>query len=144
MRYKKNGITIVETIVALLIIIMIIPIATVLINKSYEARALRRSKYNIDSVSYCIMEELKYNYTIDEIKAKSKNNAILLTYEENFLEDIRSKELFNFAEGSDIRIDIENTISTESLYITITIYNKLNEEYEQRTFIKSRWMENEV
>ena len=144
MRYKKNGITIVETIVALLIIIMIIPIATVLINKSYEARALRKSKYNIDSVSYCIMEELKYNYTIDEIKAKSKNNAILLTYEENFLEDIRSKELFNFAEGSDIRIDIENTISTESLYITITIYNKLNEEYEQRTFIKSRWMENEV
>ena len=144
MIYKKRGITIVETIVALLIIIMSIPIATILISKSQDSVVMRRSKYDIDSISYCIMEELKYNYTIDEIKSKSKNNTILLSYNENFLENIKTKELFSFPEGNDIRITLKNNISDKSLYLTVTIYNKVSGEYEKREFIKSGWMDYEL
>ncbi len=114
---KKSGITVIETIVALLIIMIVIPIATTLVSATNNSFAIRKSKNNINIISYCVIEELKYNYTIDEIKSELVEGKIALETGSDFLEKIRFKDLFTFNRGNNIEIRLGNKISEDSLYI---------------------------
>ena len=141
---KKAGITIIETMVALMIVTGLIPIATSIAVNGIRSFEIRNNEEEIERVIFCVMEEIKYNYSIDELKNRAINDAIKLEYNDEFLKELVSEDLLDFPKGEDIRILIGDKVSDDSINITIEVKNFSTDEYRKRTFIKSKWMEYEV
>lgn len=141
---KKAGITIIETVVALMIVTCLIPIATSIIVNSIESFEIRNNEEELERVMFCIMEEIKYNYTIDELESRAIDKTIKLEYKDDFLKQLSTKELLSFPNGESIKILIGDKVSHDSINITIEIKDFNTNEYRKRTFIKSKWMEYEI
>ena len=64
---KKKGNILLETIVAVNIILGVFLIVTSLINKNIESFFKRRKIEEANRIIYCVMQEVKYNLTLDEL-----------------------------------------------------------------------------
>lgn len=136
--YKKSGTTLIEVIISIAIITSIITIGASISVKVNESFRLRSEEEELDRLTYCIMQEIKYNYTMEEVTAKLKDNYLGLKNSVDFLEELEYKALFNFEEGDDINIYL---VSEEIYYITVkvTVNKVYNEGLMERQFEKYWW-----
>ena len=132
---KKKGVTLIETIVSLMILVLVMTMFATLV-KDYSANIYsRKIKERLSRVSYCVMNELKYNFTKENIMLQSNTNKIELKNYENILEDLKYKSLFELDRGNGITV-LFNNKKDESLEIKITIYE--DGFIEERECIKWR------
>lgn len=132
---KKKGVTLIETIISLMILMLVMTMFAILV-KDYNLNIHeRRIKERLSRVSYCIMNELKYNFTKENIMLQGDNNKIELKNYENILEDLKYKSLFVLDRGSGITVLFDNK-QDEGLEIKITVYEE--GFIEEREFIKWR------
>lgn len=131
---KKKGVTLVETVVSLMILMMVITIFVTLVRDYNININTRRIKERLSRISYCIMNELKYNYTKEEIMLQSSNNKIGLKNYDNILDDLKNRSLLELDRGSGVEISFNNI--NDSLKIKVSIYE--DGFIEEREFVKWR------
>lgn len=132
---KKKGVTLIETIVSLMILMVIITLFVTLV-KDYNINLRTRiTKEKLSRLSYCIMNELKYNCTKEDIILQSNVNKIELKNYDNILEDLKYKSLFELDRGNGITISFNNN-ENGRLEIKVSIYE--DSFTEEREFIKWR------
>ena len=132
---KRKGVTLIETIISLMILTVIITLFVTQV-KDYSINLYTRiTKEKLSRLSYCIMNELKYNYTKENILAQSNSNKIELKNYDDILEDLKYKDLLELDRGDGIIISF-NDGDNESLNIKISIYEE--GFIEEREFIKWR------
>ena len=116
-------------------------IVTSLITENNKSAAYRRNLEEGNRAIYCIVEELKYNITMEEVLRLTSENNISLAYYSNFLIDLCHTSLLNMKRGNGIIISTSKTEDVDKVYINIKVNldNKGNEL--EKTFIKYKWME---
>lgn len=84
------------------------------------------------------MQEIKYNYTIEEVEAKLKDNYFGLKNNKYFFAKLENTPLFNFEEGDDIKIYLMNKDS-DSITVKVAV-NKIHSDGSiERQFEKYWW-----
>ena len=117
-----------------MILMMVITIFVTLV-KDYNINInTRRIKERLSRLSYCIMNELKYNYTKEEIMLQSSNNKIGLKNYDNILDDLKIRSLLELDRGSGVEISFNNI--NDSFKIKVSIYE--DGFIEEREFVKWR------
>lgn len=139
---RRRGTTLIETIVAVNIILMMFLIVTMLI-ASNRANYYRRVKIEEGSrIVYCIMQEIKYNVSIDEIMGEKEVKNISLKYDEEFLEMLTIKSLMSMDSGNDIFISINKKNEEEGdLEVKIEFYLENDIDILEKSFIRYKWMD---
>lgn len=132
---KKKGITLVETIVSLMILVTSIIIFGKIMRDYSININTRIIKERLNRLSYCITNELKYNCTKEEIRLQSSNNKIEFKNYDNILDDLKNRSLLELDRGNGIEIFFDNS-TNDSLKIKVTIYQ--DGFIEEREFIKWR------
>lgn len=142
MRSKKRGNTIIEIIIAVNIILMMFLIVAMLI-ASNRANYYKRARLEEGSrIVYCIMQEIKYNMSIDEIMGEKEVEYISLKYDEEFLKNLTIKSLMSMESGSDIVISINKKSDNEEvLEVKIKFYIENDIDILEKSFLKYQWME---
>lgn len=152
MKRKHNGSMLIEVLVALMILMIASMMAMTSAIAANKAK-IRREKYEeANRVAYCIMNEIKYNYTYEEVKHKmdnenleSVNNKYIgFQYTENILNELFAKQLFSLDRGNDIKIEVINEESNNKIMrmkIAISLSEGVGEVNVEREFNKSWWME---
>lgn len=131
---KKKGVTLVETIVSLMILMVIITLFVTLVEDYTINLKTRITKEKLSRLSYCIMNELKYNYTKEDILLLTDDNKIELKNYDGIMEDLKYKNLFQLDRGNGITILFNDT--NENLEIKVSIYE--DGFIEERDFVKWR------
>lgn len=132
---KKKGVTLVETVVSLMILMMVITMFVTIVRDYNININTRRIKEKLNRLSYCVMNELKYNCTKEEIMLQSSNNKIGLKNYENMLDDLKNRSLLALDRGNGVEIFFNNN-TNDSLKIKVTIYEE--GFIEEREFVKWR------
>lgn len=138
---RKKGNILVETIVGVNIILSMFLIVTLLISENKKTEIYRRSIEEGHRVLYCVMEEIKYNITIEEILNVTNTGNITLEYYSGFLKDLCNKPLLNMPNGNEIIISTSKTEDVDKIYIVIKIDLDYKGNVLEKTFIKYKWME---
>lgn len=139
---RRRGNTLIETIIAVNIILMMFLIVTMLI-ASNRANYYKRVKIEEGSrIVYCIMQEIKYNISIDEIMGEKEVEYISLKYDEEFLKILTIKSLMSMDSGNDICISInKKSDEEEALEVKIEFYLENDIDILEKSFIKYKWMD---
>lgn len=139
---RRRGNTLIETIIAVNIILMMFLIVTMLI-ASNRANYYKRVKIEEGSrIVYCIMQEIKYNISIDEIMGEKEVEYISLKYDEEFLKILTIKSLMSMDLGNDICISInKKSDEEEALEVKIEFYLENDIDILEKSFIKYKWMD---
>lgn len=132
---KRKGVSLIETIVSLMILMVVITLFVTIIRDYNTNINTRRIKERLSRLSYCVMNELKYNCTKEEIILQSNNNKIELRNYENILDDLKDRSLLELDRGDGVEISFKN-IEDNSLEIKVTIYE--DGFIEEREFLKWR------
>lgn len=138
---RKKGNILVETIVGVNIILSMFLIVTLLISENKNTEIYRRSIEEGHRVIYCVMEEIKYNITMEEILNVTNTGNITLEYYSGFLKDLCNKSLLNMANGNEIIISTTKTEDVDKIYISIKVNLDRKGNVLEKTFIKYKWME---
>lgn len=171
MKKKYTGSMILELLVALTILMiasLIIMTSLLALNKS---KARRDMYEKLDRLSYCIMNEVKYNYSYNEVleKMRAYNNEqtsvkiVKFKYTDDILNKLISqtstKNLFNLEYGEEIKLEIisgeikawnnisENIVIGDieknrvEMKLVISVVTAGGVVSSERTFNKSWWME---
>ncbi|ATD55207.1 hypothetical protein [Clostridium chauvoei] len=153
---KKKGSLIIETLMG----IMFLTIAGTIMLKSIiggeMSKEVRKIREELSRVSHSIMNEIKYNYTLENLNAV---NNIELKYYDNFMIDLLTKDLSEMPLGNDIKItkvktileldskDLEFINGSEKIEALAQYKIDINLNVgdvginENREFYKSLWME---
>ena len=140
MRKKKYGTSIIEVIMSMAILSILISVSTSLIIKSNKMIHTRKEVVDGERIIYAIMQEIKYNYTMDQLLVLFNNSSKSLS-SEGFLEDIKTKELFDCDSGDNIRIILLEADNDEYLKFNVLLKNDNNEKISERDFYKYKWMD---
>ena len=132
---KRKGVNLIETIVSLMILMVVITLFVTIIRDYNTNINTRKIKERLSRLSYCVMNELKYNRTKEEIILQSNNNKIQLRNYENILDDLKDRSLLELDRGNGVEISFKN-IEDNSLEIKVTIYE--DGFIEEREFLKWR------
>lgn len=138
---RKKGNILVETIVGVNIILSMFLIVTLLISENKNTEIYRRSIEEGHRVIYSVMEEIKYNITMEEILNVTNTGNITLEYYSGFLKDLCNKSLLNMANGNEIIISTTKTEDVDKIYISIKVNLDRKGNVLEKTFIKYKWME---
>jgi competence protein ComGC len=136
--YKKRGTTLVEVVVSCAIIILLITLGTSITVKANEAFRARSEEEEINRLTYCIMQEIKYNYTMEEVEAKLRDNYLGLKNNKYFFAKLENTPLFNFEEGEDIKIYLINK-DNDSITVKVTVNKIYSDGLIERQFEKYWW-----
>ena len=151
MNKKYKGSTIIEVLAGL----MILMIASTMVMASSIAASkskIRRETYEkLNRVSYCVMNEIKYNYSYDEINKiilqynleNINKNSIEFKYTEDILEKLTTTEFFNLDNGNDIKLEViskDNENKIVKMRLSINLYIGSQVISVERDFNKSWWM----
>ena len=118
---KKKGNILLETIVAVNIILGVFLIVTSLINKNIESFFKRRKIEEANRIIYCVMQEVKYNLTLDELLNLTKEKEFKLKLYDNFLIDISNTNLELMPKGNEIVIKAVNTDDPDKIEIELKV-----------------------
>ena len=139
---KKKGSTLVETIVSLAILLLGIALISNLIlslKNSYSYRNLREEG---NRITYSIESEIKYNYKKEELESVFLEVQVIeLNFEEDFLEKLLDKELFDFPRGKGIVIGMSSSSDNNIKEFTILIRDIKGVILSERKFYKNNWMD---
>lgn len=102
---------------------------------------MREKTEEAHRIIYCIMQEVKYNSTLEKIlNLTNKENLKLKNYD-NFLVDLSNTDLDKMPKGEDIIIKSKPSEDEEKLEINIKFKLTHNGEILERSFFKYRWMD---
>ena len=139
---KKKGSTLVETIVSLAILLLGIALISNLIlslKNSYSYRNLREEG---NRITYSIESEIKYNYKKEELESIFLEVQVIeLNFEEDFLEKLLDRELFDFPRGKGIVIGMSSSSDNNIKEFTILIRDIKGVILSERKFYKNNWMD---
>ena len=141
----RKGSTIIEAVVSLAIILITIALSFQIAIITINSIDLRKNKEKGNRIAYAIENEIKYNFTISELKEIFRNGALSLKYNDNIIELLSEKSLLLLDRGSGIIITKVKDESTEDNYeiyvFKIQILNPKGGILTEREFIKSYWMD---
>ena len=148
---KYKGSTIIEVLAALMILIIASTMAMTSSIAVSKSKIRRESYEKLNRVAYCIMNEIKYNYTYDEINQKILEhnlgninmNYVSFKYTEDILDKLMVTKFFELDNGEEIKLEIiskenENNIVEMRLSINVSIGGEVISI--ERGFNKSWWM----
>ena len=137
----KKGISLLEVMVSLLILSLILASLLSICNMNYRASLLRQQKEKAARIVYCLQQEIKYNYSLEEVVANLQAGDLQLKASENFLDNLIYQDVFVMESGPDIEIRLlgENEDSAEINIKIEKSFKGLN-ILEEKTFIKDRYM----
>ena len=138
---KKKGNILLETIVAVNIILGVFLIVTSLINKNIESFFKRRKIEEANRIIYCVMQEVKYNLTLDELLKLTKEKEFKLKLYDNFLIDISNTNLELMPKGNEIVIKAVNTDDPDKIEIELKVDLLSENETLYKNFNKYKWMD---
>ena len=138
---KKKGNILLETIVAVNIILGVFLIVTSLINKNIESFFKRRKIEEANRIIYCVMQEVKYNLTLDELLNLTKEKEFKLKLYDNFLIDISNTNLELMSKGNEIVIKAVNTDDPDKIEIELKVDLLSENETLYKNFNKYKWMD---
>lgn len=155
MKIKHKGNTIIEVLVALMILMIASMMAMTSSIAANKSKIRRESYEKLDRVSYCIMNEIKYNYSYDEINKKilqynSENtntntniNSIGFKYTDDILENLITTNFLELDKGNDIKLEVidkDNENKIVKMRLNINVYIGGEVISIEREFNKSWWM----
>lgn len=138
---KKKGNILLETIVAVNIILGVFLIVTSLINKNIESFFKRRKIEEANRIIYCVMQEVKYNLTLEELLNLTKEKELKLKLYDNFLIDISNTNLELMPKGNEIVIKSVNTDDPDKIEIELKVDLLSENETLYKNFNKYKWMD---
>lgn len=137
---KKKGVTLIEVVVTIAIMILIISTFVSGVIRTSKSFRLRVEEEELNRLIYCTMQEIKYNYTIDEVLEKFKDDYIELKNDRDFLVELQENSLFSLEGYGDLKIYLLNKDSN-SIKFKISIGYKEREGFVEREFEKFKWMD---
>lgn len=138
---KKKGNILIESIVGINIILSMFLIVTLLISSNTKISLRRNEIEEGNRVIYCIMQEIKYNMTLQDILNLTNENELGLDNYDDFLFDLSSINLDSMAKGDEIIIKTITTEDEDKIEVNIKLKLITENETLERTFIKYRWMD---
>ena len=138
---KKKGNILLETIVAVNIILAVFLIVTSLIDNNIESFFKRRKIEEANRIIYCVMQEVKYNLTLDELLNLKKKKEFKLKLYDNFLIDISNTNLELMPKGNEIVIKAVNTDDPDKIEIQLKLDLLSENETLYKNFNKYKWMD---
>ena len=138
---KKKGNILLETIVAVNIILAVFLIVTSLIDNNIESFFKRRKIEEANRIIYCVMQEVKYNLTLDELLNLTKEKELKLKLYDNFLIDISNTNLELMPKGNEIVIKAVNTDDPDKIEIQLKLDLLSENETLYKNFNKYKWMD---
>lgn len=138
---KKKGNILLETIVAVNIILGVFLIVTSLIDNNIESFFKRRKIEEANRIIYCVMQEVKYNLTLDELLNLTKEKEFKLKLYDNFLIDISNTNLELMPKGNEIVIKAVNTDDPDKIEIELKVDLLSENETLYKNFNKYKWMD---
>ena len=137
---KYKGSTLIEVILGVNIILSMFIIVALLIGSNKASHIKRIKIEEGNRTIYCVMQEIKYNMTINELIGKENLISFSLKYNEKFLENLINTSIKDMEKGKEIVITI-NKINDESVNVNISYKLPFDNEIIDRNFIKYKWME---
>lgn len=138
---RKKGSTFIETIVGIMIITIIFLVSTMIICENISCSRIRDNIEEGNRIAFCVMQEIKYNITLEEINNRSENGNWGYKRSDNFLEELTNKSLLDLENGDDIIISVFKELDLDKLDIIVDIYNDNGEIVCKKEFIKYKWMD---
>lgn len=138
----NRGNTLVEVIAAISIIIVASEILFSSILYANKCRIKSMEYEEANRVIHAIQNEIKYNYSLDEIKVLLGTSPLKLEKEE-ILKELRNKNLENISLGEDIVITLVDKNDTEIYFKIEYFLEGDNENKVEREYKKNSWMEKE-
>ena len=138
---KKKGSSFIETIVGVNIILSIYLIVALLIGENIKSSFRRKEIEEDNRIIYCIMQEVKYNMTMEEILALTNTSDLKLEVYDDFIFDLSRCDLGAMPKGDEIIIKAISTEDPNKVDIKIEIILDTKDESLDRRFSKYRWMD---
>ena len=126
----KKGSTLVESIVALAILLIAATIAVEIGIAAARSRKIRNIENQADRVAYSIESEIKYNVTLDELNRAFNENKISYKYSKDILNKLTNTPILNMERGNGVIIEkLSNSIFTgEKSSKAISLKIRINDE----------------
>lgn len=138
---KKEGSIFIETIVGVNIILAMFLVVALLIGENIKSSFRREEIEESNRIIYCIMQEIKYNSTLEEIIDLTNKNSLELQNYDEFLFDLSDLDLEQMPKGNDIIITTTPTDDEDKIKVKIKINLLSKNESLERSFFKYRWMD---
>ena len=136
---KKKAVTMLEAIVSIFIIFIMFSVVVKLVQHNNKMLEKREDIEQGHRVVYCIMQEIKYNISFNDVKELYNNELLKYKNYNELLSDLRSSSLNYIDIGEDIIVDIEEF--NDSLNILISLYDDNSNLVVEREFLKYKWMD---
>ena len=141
MNLRKKGSIFIETIVGVNIILSMFLIVALLIGENIKSSFRRKEIEEANRIIYCIMQEVKYNMTMEEILALTNTSDLKLEVYDDFIFDLSRCDLGAMPKGDEIIIKAISTEDPNKVDIKIEIILDTKDESLDRRFSKYRWMD---
>lgn len=128
-----------EAIVSIFIIFIMFSVVVKLVQHNNKILEKREEIEQGHRVVYCIMQEIKYNISFNDVKELYNNELLKYKNYNELLSDLRSSSLNYIDIGEDIIVDIEEF--NDSLNILISLYDDNSNLVVGREFLKYKWMD---
>ncbi|MDU2122057.1 MAG: hypothetical protein E7E64_05920 [Clostridium celatum] len=138
---RKKGSIFIETIVGVSIILSIFLIVSLLISENIKSSFRREEMEESNRIIYCIMQEIKYNMTLEEILYLTNTNDLKLENYDEFLLDLSSLDLRSMPKGDEIIIKTIPTEDEDKIEVEIKLNLTSKDESLERSFVKYKWMD---
>ena len=116
---KKEGSIFIETIVGVNIILAMFLVVALLIGENIKSSFRREEIEESNRIIYCIMQEIKYNSTLEEIIDLTNKNSLELQNYDEFLFDLSDLDLEQMPKGNDIIITTTPTEDEDKIKVKI-------------------------
>ncbi|WP_133016546.1 hypothetical protein [Clostridium cuniculi] len=141
MKGRKKGNIFIETIVGVSIILSIFLIVSLLIGENIKSSFRREEIEESNRIIYCIMQEIKYNMTLEEVIQLTNTGDFKLDNYDEFLLDLSSLDLGAMPKGDEIVIQTIPKEDESKIEVEIKLNLASKDESLERSFIKYKWMD---
>lgn len=138
---KKKGSIFIETVVGVSIILLMFLVVALLIGENIKSSFRREEIEESNRIIYCIMQEIKYNTTLEEILCLTNTDNLELEIYDEFLVDLSDLDLGKMPKGHDIIIKAIPTEDENKIKVEIELNLISKDESLERSFFKYRWMD---
>ena len=138
---QKKGSIFIETIVGVSIILLMFLVVALLIGENIKSSFRREEIEESNRIIYCIMQEIKYNTTLEEILCLTNTDNLELEIYDEFLVDLSDLDLGKMPKGHDIIIKAIPTEDENKIKVEIELNLISKDESLERSFFKYRWMD---
>ena len=123
------------------LVLSIFLIVSLLISENIKSSFRREEMEESNRIIYCIMQEIKYNMTLEEILYLTNTNDLKLENYDEFLLDLSSLDLRSMPKGDEIIIKTIPTEDEDKIEVEIKLNLTSKDESLERSFVKYKWMD---